>query len=79
MQRLGGSHAHSRVDAEIGDLVRTLRGFGVLTYGHLKEFSGGEHWSDPVFDAVLHEAVRSGRIRRLSDDLYELDEEHPGG
>lgn len=79
MQHLGGTHAHSRADAEVEELVRTLGGFGVLTYERLKEFSGGEHWSEPAFDAVLREAVRTGRIRKLSDELYELDEGHPCG
>lgn len=78
MQHLGGNHPRTRVGAEIEELVRTLRGFGVLTYERLREFSGGEHWSDPSFDAVLGDAVRAGRIRKLSDDLYELDEEISG-
>lgn len=76
MQPLGGTHAHSRMEAELEELTKVLRGFGVLTYDHLKELSGARSWCGPRFDRVLRAGVRDGRIRRLGDQLYELDESY---
>jgi hypothetical protein len=56
------------------DLTRVLRSYGVLTGERLREFSGGRHWEGPIFESVLCEAIRRGRIRKLGEDLYELDE-----
>lgn len=74
MQELGGTHAHNRLEAELEELTKVLRGFGVLTHDRLKELSGARRWSGPHFERVLQEGIRDGRIRRLGDDLYELDE-----
>ena len=74
MPTFGGTHAHDRFEAEVESLARALRGYGVLTDERLKELSGARHWSEPIFEAALCEAVRRGRIRRLGDCLYELDE-----
>jgi hypothetical protein len=74
MQGLGGNCAHSRMEAELEELTRVLRGFGVLTHDNLKELSGARNWSGPHFESVLCEGVRHGRIRRLGAELYELDE-----
>jgi len=76
MPNLGGTHARNRFEAELEELTRVLRGFGVLTYDNLKELSGARHWCGPTFDAVLREGVREGRIRQLGGILYELDEGH---
>ena len=76
MQGLGGAQAHSRMEAELEELAKVLRSFGVLTYDNLKELSGARRWCGPHFDHVLHEGIRDGRIRRLSDELYELADTH---
>ena len=75
--RLAGAHAHNRFEAELDELTNVLRGYGVLTYDNLKVLSRSDHWCGPTFDAVLHEAVAAGRIRKLGAELYELDEDHP--
>jgi hypothetical protein len=43
----------------------------VLTRDNLAELSGARHWSGARFDAALTDAVRAGRIKRLSSELYE--------
>jgi hypothetical protein len=40
----------------------------------LVEACGAAHWSDHGFRRALDKAVSSGKIRRLSDDLYEIVE-----
>ncbi len=65
---------HSRAEAEVEDVVSALRGFGVLTREDLVEACGATHWSDHGFRRALDRAVSSGKIRRLSDDLYEIVE-----
>lgn len=77
MVTYGGSRAATRLDAECAELVRVLRGYGVLTRDRLRELSGARHWCGPRFESALEHAVESGRIRRLSDELYEIDEAHP--
>ena len=72
MPKLGGMKAHSRSEAEITELTRVLRSYGVLTGYWLKELSGAQHWEAPIFESVLCDAIRTGRIRKLGDDLYEL-------
>jgi hypothetical protein len=74
MPKLGGTHAHNRCEAEMDELTRVLGGFGVLTGHWLRELSGARHWDGPIFEAVLCDAIRTGRIRKLCDDLYELGE-----
>jgi lipoyl-dependent peroxiredoxin len=64
--------SHSRQDAEVEDVVRTLRGYGVLTRARLLELSGAGHWSDRGGRRAIADAVSSGRIRQLGDDLYEI-------
>jgi hypothetical protein len=63
---------HSRREAEVERIVRALREYGVLTRARLLEFSGAAHWSDAGARRALADAVSSGRIRRLGDDLYEI-------
>jgi 3-phenylpropionate/trans-cinnamate dioxygenase ferredoxin reductase component len=80
----GGTHAvasptpwpHSRAEAEIEDVVSALRGYGVLTHADLVEVCGAAHWSDHGFLRALDEAVSTGKVRRLGEDLYELTEHH---
>ena len=65
---------HSRQEAEVEDLVRALRGYGVLTRARLLDVCGATHWSDAGARRALARAVSSGRIRQLGDDLYEIAE-----
>jgi osmotically inducible protein OsmC len=64
--------SHSRQEAEVEDVVRTLRGYGVLTRARLLELCGARHWSDGGGRRAVADAVSSGRIRQLGDDLYEI-------
>ena len=64
--------SHSRQQAEVEDVVRTLRGYGVLTRARLLELCGAGHWSDGGGRRAVADAVSSGRIRQLGDDLYEI-------
>jgi osmotically inducible protein OsmC len=66
--------SHSRQDAEVEDVVRTLRGYGVLTRARLLDLCGAAHWSDGGGRRAVASAVSSGRIRQLGDDLYEIAE-----
>lgn len=66
--------ARRRSKIEIDDLVRTLRSYGVLTRHDLCECSHGSHWREFRFEAALKNGVREGRIRELTDGLYELGE-----
>jgi osmotically inducible protein OsmC len=63
---------HSRHEAEVEDIVRTLRTYGVLTRARLLEICGAAHWSDSGGRRALARAVSSGRIKQLGDDLYEI-------
>jgi hypothetical protein len=66
----GMSTAHSRRDAEVEDIGRALRGYGVLSRARLVEVCGAVHWPDTGFRQALAQAVASGRVRRLGADLY---------
>jgi hypothetical protein len=66
--------SHSRQEAEVEDVVRTLSGYGVLTRARLLELCGAAHWSDRGGRRAVAHAVSSGRIRQLGDDLYEIAE-----
>jgi hypothetical protein len=68
------SRPHTRQDAETEDIVRALRRYGVLTRARLLDVCGAAHWSDSGAERALADAVSSGRIRRLGDDLYEIAE-----
>jgi hypothetical protein len=65
---------HSRQEAEIEDIVRALRGYGVLTRARLLDVCRATHWSDAGAKRALARAVSTGRIRQLGDDLYEIAE-----
>jgi osmotically inducible protein OsmC len=66
--------SHSRQEAEVEDVVRTLSGYGVLTRARLLELCGAAHWADGGGRRAVADAVSSGRIRQLGDDLYEIAE-----
>jgi hypothetical protein len=55
-------------------LRRTLESYGILTRDRLREAAHADVWSVP-FERALGRAVRAGRIRRLSRDLYEAGPE----
>jgi osmotically inducible protein OsmC len=63
---------HSRQEAEVDDVVRTLSGYGVLTRARLLELCGAAQWSDGGGRRAVADAVSSGRIRQLGEDLYEI-------
>jgi osmotically inducible protein OsmC len=63
---------HSRHEAEVEDIVRALRTYGVLTRARLLDVCGAAHWSDSGGRRALARAVSSGRIKQLGDDLYEI-------
>jgi hypothetical protein len=65
---------HSRQEAEVEDIVRALRGYGVLTRARLLDVCRATHWSDAGAKRALARAVSTGRIRQLGDDLYEIGE-----
>jgi hypothetical protein len=65
---------HSREEAEVEAIVNALRGYRVLTRAGLAEACGAAHWSDSGFRRALAQAVSTGRVRRLGDDLYEISE-----
>jgi hypothetical protein len=65
---------HGREDAEVERIVHALRGYRVLTRARLAEVCGAAHWSDSGFRRALAEAVSTGRVRRLGEDLYEISE-----
>ena len=66
--------AHTRQETEVDDIVRALRGYGVLTRARLLEICGASHWTDAGARRALALAVSSGRVRQLGDDLYEIVE-----
>jgi hypothetical protein len=51
-------------------LRRILESYGVLTHDNLRALAHAGAWSVP-FETVLANAIRSGRVRRIADDLYE--------
>lgn len=70
---------HSRREAEVQDIVTTLRTYGVLTRVRLAERCGSSRWSEPAFAQALAQAVSAGRVRPLGDDFYEAIEPEPEG
>ncbi len=65
-------HSSNSLEAEVSDLVRTIRHYDCLTRERLVELSGARHWHDHYFDAALAQAVKRGLIKQLSDDLFEI-------
>jgi hypothetical protein len=65
--------AHSRREAEAEHIVVTLRTYGgVLGRQRLANLCGAAHWSDAGFRLTLADAVSSGQVKPLGDELYEL-------
>lgn len=64
--------APSRAVARQRALRHTLEAYGVLTREHLREAAHARRWNVP-FDVALRPAVRSGRVRQLTRDLFETD------
>jgi hypothetical protein len=62
--------ARSYTEARQRKLRRILETYGVLTREHLRELAHADRWRVP-FDVALARAVRSGRVRRLTRDLFE--------
>lgn len=62
---------HSRRDAEVEDIIATLRRYGTLTRPRLADLCGAEHSSDPAFAGALALAVSGGKIRLLGNEVYE--------
>jgi hypothetical protein len=62
--------AHSYALARQRKLRRTLESYGVLTRDDLREAVHADFWSVP-FPIVLERAVQAGRVRQLSDKLFE--------
>lgn len=66
---------HSRLDAEVDEIVHVLRSYGVLTGPTLAALIGARHWNgESPFGLALKRGIALGRVRRLGDDLYELTE-----
>jgi hypothetical protein len=70
---LRGARSYSAARQRV--VERTLRRYGVLTRAGLRELVHADGWSVPL-DVVLRRATLAGRIRRLSDDLYEAGAPH---
>ena len=66
-----------RSDPALADLLRTLRGHGVLTRKELFERSGARHWRDQSFRATLRRGVAEGIIKELDADLFEVGDDAP--
>jgi hypothetical protein len=62
--------AHSYVVARQRKLRSTLERYGVLTRESLLDAAHATNWHVP-FGVVLRRAVAAGRVRALSDDLFE--------
>jgi hypothetical protein len=65
---------HSREETDVEEIVNALRRYRVLTRTRLAEVCGAVHWSDSGFRRALAQAVSTGRVRRLGEDLYEISE-----
>ena len=64
----------SRHEVEIARMERVLRSYGVLTRERLCELVNGEHMPVNV-KVALDEAIQTGRIVALGDELVELPQE----
>jgi len=64
-------------DAEVDNLVATLRDYGVLTRDALRERSGASHWAAGSFEDALRRGVERGGIKSLGDGLFEVGPDAP--
>lgn len=67
-----------RLDVEVEEIVRGLRGYGVLTYDRLAELVDAGSWPEHTFKTALRRAIDTGRVAKLDGDLYELTERERG-
>jgi hypothetical protein len=79
-------HDQAVIEAEVRDLTRAIRPYGVLRHDALAHVAGAARWPGN-FDRALQVAVEEGRLdarplgfyaypRHLGDDRYEIAE-HP--
>jgi hypothetical protein len=62
-------------DAEIREIVRALKPYGVLDRATLSAETRQRGWQPGAFDAALAAAVRQGVIEPLPDGHYKLPED----
>jgi hypothetical protein len=60
-------------DARQRRVRHVLQAYGVLTHDTLRDLCHADGWEVP-FEVVLTHACRRGRVKRLSDELYEAGE-----
>jgi hypothetical protein len=72
-------HRHERRDVEVDEIVRVLRGYGVLTGERLADLVHAGTWAEHTFKTALRSAIDSGRVTSLGGDLYELTEQEREG
>lgn len=70
--------APGHFDAEVAELVRVLRGYGVLTEMRLAELVHAASWPEHTFKTALRAGVDGGRVKRLGGGLYEVGEAEIG-
>jgi hypothetical protein len=64
----------TRLEAEVSEIERALRGYRVLTRRRLEEICHARRWREPLFESALSAAIDRGAVVKLTDDLYELNE-----
>jgi hypothetical protein len=63
-------------DPRAARLVRVLNSYRVLTHDSLAELCDVKMLGGPgAFEHALRDAIEAGRIRQLSDSLYEVIEQ----
>ena len=70
---LNFTSAASPTEARQMRIHHMLKSYKVLTHDSLRDLCHADAWEVP-FEVVLTRAVRSGQVRRLSDELYEAGE-----
>jgi hypothetical protein len=65
---------HDRHGVEVEEIVRALRGYGVLTSERLAEAVNADNWPEHTFKTALRSAIDGGRVAALAGGLYELTE-----
>lgn len=59
-------------DAEVQDIVRALRPFGVLGRDALAQECNAAKWQEGGFDLALEAAVAAGAIEELPGGFYKI-------
>ena len=59
-------------EAEVREIVRVLKPYGVLDRDTIAERCHARTWQEGDFDQALATAVRSGAVEALPDDFYKL-------